>query len=166
MNLAHLHLLLNHLPVLGIPFVLILYGVGAARKSDEIKRLSYYFAVAIALATIPAYLTGEPAEKLVKHLPGVTEAFIEPHEEAAELSLILVLISGALATLTIFMRDSKIVRFLAMGFVAGLIAATGVLAYTANRGGQIRHTEIRSDAASAAQTSTQEQKEGHEDHDD
>ena len=146
MNLAHVHLVLNHLPIVGIPFVLLLYATGEIRKSNEIKRVAYYFAVGVALLTIPTYFTGEPAEKLVEHLPGVSEALIERHEDAAQISLVLVLISGALACLKLFITEGRLVRWINFGFLFALLGSIGILAYTANRGGEIRHTEIRANA--------------------
>lgn len=167
MNLAHLHLLLNHLPILGIPFSLILYVVGAMRKSNEVKRIAYFFAVGVALLTIPAYLTGEPAEKLVEHLAGVSEGLIERHEEAAEISLVLVLVSGGIAALNIFMPVGKFSRIIPTAFGLALVVSAGSLAYTGKLGGEIRHTEIRADAGNAdAAASSEAKEEGKEDHDD
>jgi uncharacterized membrane protein len=146
MNLAHLHLLLNHIPVLGIPFGLLLYASGVVRKNDEIKRFAYFFTVAIALIAIPTYLTGEPAEELVEHLPGVAESLIKNHEEAAEVSLVLVLIAGALGGIKLLVRWSKIDRLTSIGFGIALVVSAISLGYTANIGGEIRHTEIRATA--------------------
>jgi hypothetical protein len=36
--------------------------------------------VLTALLALPVYFTGEPAEKVVERLPGVTEPLIEEHE--------------------------------------------------------------------------------------
>ena len=83
MNPAHLHLMLNHIPVLGMAFGLALVSLALLRKSEELKRISLGFLIVIALLAIPAYLTGEPAEELVENLPGVSKSSIEQHEEAA-----------------------------------------------------------------------------------
>jgi hypothetical protein len=39
-NPAHLHLLLNHIPVLGIAFGLALVSLALLRKSEELKKES------------------------------------------------------------------------------------------------------------------------------
>jgi len=73
MNLAHLHLVLNHLPVLGTGFGLALLIFGLWRRSDELKKTALGVLVLVALAAVPVYLTGEPAEELVQAVPGVSK---------------------------------------------------------------------------------------------
>ena len=77
MNATHLHLMLNHIPVIGTGFALLLLLVALAKRSDEWKKVSLWFFVLIALLTVPAYVTGEPAEDGVKGLPGIAKAVIE-----------------------------------------------------------------------------------------
>ncbi len=83
MNATHLHLLLNHLPVLGTLFGLGLLLFGIWRKSTELKKTSLGVLVLVALAAVPVYLTGEPAGDAVESLPGVSKPIMEQHEEAA-----------------------------------------------------------------------------------
>lgn len=144
-NGAHLHLMINHFPVIGILFAILLFVYGLARGSDEIKRVSLGAFVLIALITVPVYFTGEAAQKVVKDLPGVTEAYIGRHEELAELSIVLIEALGIAcgAGLIFFRRSATIPKwFIALVLVLSLVAAT-VVGFTANLGGQIRHTEIR-----------------------
>jgi len=106
--------------------------------------------VLLAIMTVPVFLTGEGAEKVVKNLPGVTEAFIGRHEEMAELSLVLIEALGiaSCAGLIFFRRSATIPKwFLALVLVLS-ISAAAVVGLTANLGGQIRHTEIRDVATS------------------
>ena len=56
MTAAHVHLLLNHIPILGSIFGLLLLCYGMLRKSDEIKKTSLGIFVITALLTIPVYL--------------------------------------------------------------------------------------------------------------
>ncbi|HET7290515.1 MAG TPA: hypothetical protein VFJ67_08775, partial [Thermodesulfobacteriota bacterium] len=81
MNAAHWHLILNHIPLIGIGFVILLMIIAFARKSQELKNVAMIFAVIVALWAIPAYLTGEPAEEVVEDMPGISENIIEEHEE-------------------------------------------------------------------------------------
>jgi len=145
MNLAHIHLILTHIPIVGIPMALAFLGHGIYQKSTPTQRSALYAFVFTALIVLPVYFTGEPAEEIVEHFPGVAESFIETHEEAALFSLILTLITGVAAIAgLIFHKDTKKSRILNI-IVMGL-ACLSVLSlfYTANLGGQIRHTEMRS----------------------
>jgi hypothetical protein len=60
----------------------------AGRCFDRVLNSPVVF-VFSALATIPTYLTGEPAEDAIEGVAGAIEPWIEPHEEAALVSLIL-----------------------------------------------------------------------------
>jgi hypothetical protein len=163
MNYAHIHLILNHMPVLGIGFGIVLMIYGFIRKSDEVKRVSLGVFVLAALITIPVYLTGEPAEEVVENLAGVSEAFIDPHQDWGFQSLILMEITGALALLNlIFFGHSFGKKFLLVTSLGSIIAA-GSIFWTANLGGKIRHTEIRD---GAAQSVNQEQPKKTENDDD
>ena len=148
MNPVHLHLMLNHVPVLGTAFSLALLGWALLRKSEELKKVSLGFFVIIALLAIPAYLTGEPAEELVENLPGVSKASIEQHEEAAQVAFAGVLIVGvaALGGLVFFRRGKLVSDWLSVIVLVLSLIVFALMARTANLGGLIRHPEIRSDA--------------------
>ena len=79
MNPAHLHLMLNHVPVLAIPFGLAVLGWAMFRRRPEFARLALIVFVFSALATIPTYLTGEPAEDAIEGVAGAIEPWVEPH---------------------------------------------------------------------------------------
>ncbi len=145
MNWAHVHLMINHIPVIGIPGVMLLLVYALARKSEEVKMVSFGLFVLIALMTFAVYFTGDAGAKTVKGLPGVTEAYIDRHEEMADWTLILTETLGifSLAGLVFRKRLGRIPNAVAvLVLVLSLIAAIAA-GVTANLGGQIRHTEIR-----------------------
>lgn len=146
MNAAHLHLMLNHLPVVGTAFCLLLLGWARWRKSDELGRVSLGAFVIVTLLAMPAYFTGEPAEELVEHLPGVTHAVIERHEQAAQVAVTAQTVLGALALtgLLAFRRATTIPGWFTTLMLAVAVIVAALMARTANLGGQVRHTEIRS----------------------
>jgi len=145
MNAAHLHLALNHLPVVGIPIVAAILAWGAWRRSDEIVRLALTALVALAVAALGVYLTGEPAEEMVEGLAGVSEAALEQHEETAVWSMYGALAMGALAFAALVIdRGRRFSRPMVGAVLLAALAVSGSMAYTANLGGHIRHPEIRS----------------------
>lgn len=152
MNGAHIHLLLNHIPVLGAVFGVFLLVIAALLRKTDIFRAGLLLMVVAAVACIPTYLTGEPAEDVVEGQPGVTEQFIHPHEEAAEWALITVEIAGvvALAGLVMYRRAERIPGwYIGVSVLIGALA-TAALARTALLGGEVRHTEIRTGAVAPA----------------
>lgn len=160
MNQAHWHLLLNHLPVLGTLFGLLLLTFSIIRKNEELRRTALLVFVLSAIVTIPVFLTGEPAEKIVENLPGVSEALIERHEDAAKLALIANLLTGAagLIGLVLAWKKPRLASATTVTALALALVTSGLMGWTASLGGQIRHTEIRAEFASLPATEGSEGK--------
>jgi hypothetical protein len=146
-------------------FLILVWGM--LRGYEEVKTVGLIFLVVTAFAALPVYLTGEPAEEVVEHLPGVSEQIIELHEDSALLSLILAMATGVLALAgLIFKRFSSAgIARVSMFTVLFLSFVTGAfMARTANLGGEIRHTEIRQTAqTNAPATETKQKKEKDDD---
>ena len=146
MNGAHWHLVVNHLPII-FPIVgVIVMITGLISKSEAVKRTAFMIFVFGALAAIAAMNTGEGAEEVVENINGVSENFIESHEEAAETFAILSYILGGISLLGLW-ASFKQKSFSSIISFATLIFAFVVLFFakqTGTTGGEIRHTEIRS----------------------
>ncbi len=141
---AHLHLLLNHIPILGSLFGIIVIIVGNISDIISIKRLGLATFIVAALFAIPVYLTGEPAEEAIEPF-NIKESVIEAHEEAGEKAFWGIIAVGALAVITLLLEVIKGVHIKGMYYlvvVLGLVVG-GYLGYVGNLGGKIRHTEIR-----------------------
>ncbi len=154
MNGAHFHLLLNHLPVIGTIFGLLILLFALWRKSEEVKRVALGVFVFAAFAAVPTYLTGEPAEEVAEHLPGVAKALIESHEEAAQFALLAVSLTGivSLVGLVLTRRAERMAQWMVLAPLVLALVTSGLLGWTANLGGQIRHSEIRAGFNPAAPT--------------
>ena len=85
MNGAHLHLVLNHFPVIGLIFCLAMLMAGILRKSEELTRTGMVILIAVAVIAIPVYLTGEPAEEIVERLGAPLIYVTACHEAEIEL---------------------------------------------------------------------------------
>jgi uncharacterized membrane protein len=153
MNSAHLHLLFNHAPILGSAFGLLLLVWGMLRRSDSVSRVGLATLVLSALIAIPAYLTGGPAEHLVEDLPGISEASIHTHEQAALIASYALWALGAACAWVLWRYrrtgvsvPSRYTRFA----LVGAVVVAGLMSWTSLLGGVIRHTEIRGDAVDRA----------------
>lgn len=147
MNVAHLHIAINHFPIIGLAFSLGILVVAAARKSPQLARVGLASIVAVAVISIAVYLTGEPAEKLVEHLSGISREQIEAHEETALMAFIGIEVLGLLAMLglVVYRVPGSLPRwYLPVLILLGLVTA-GWVGYTSNLGGQISHPEARPD---------------------
>lgn len=159
MNWAYLHLILNHVPVLGTLFGLLLLAWGILRRNDSLQRAALLTFTLVALVAIPAYLTGKPAEEAVEHLTGTAGSAIEPHEDAALVSFLAMEVLGALALGALLLTRTRFnTAFIVRGALAVAIVTGGLMVWTAQLGGRIRHAELR--ASDAAQSG---EREGHTD---
>jgi hypothetical protein len=147
MNAVHLHLIVNHLPVVGSLFAAGLLLFALARREGSIRRLALGSLLLVALTALPAYLSGEPAEEAIENRPGIEELRVERHEDLARVALIGLELAGAiaLAALIIFRRRAIPGSLLAVALIVDLGAAA-LLARVATLGGEIRHEEIRNEA--------------------
>lgn len=165
MDAAHLHLVLNHVPVLGTIFGLLLLLFGLMRREVVLVKTSLVVFVVSGVAAGAAYLTGEPAEEFVEHLAGVSAAAVESHENAGFYALISAGVLGLFALGGLFFFNKRLPRPFAVTVVILALAVGGMMAWTANLGGQIRHSEIRSDAVTQ-QTESGADPESFEPHDE
>ncbi|MBK5188562.1 MAG: hypothetical protein JJD97_09955 [Gemmatimonadaceae bacterium] len=146
-SLTHVHLLLNHFPIIVTMLGLLLVAVAMWRRSDFLARVALYFFVGGALSALPTYLTGDSAEETVLHMPGVTRALIESHSDAALISAIFVGVLGvfALWALWRFRATPLLPAWVVRVALVASIIGSGLMSWTGLLGGQVRHTEVRSD---------------------
>ena len=107
MNFAHLHLLLNHIPVIGAMMGFALFVLSFFKGNGDLKRASLIVFAAIALLSIPTFLTGFGAQDMIEHAPGISAALIERHESSALLSIWFIEITGALALVGLWQISSR-----------------------------------------------------------
>ncbi len=148
MNGAQLHLAINHLPIVGVLIGLIILVAGLFLKQAMVKKTGLFVLVFAAVTVAPTYLSGEPAEEIVEHKPGVTKVLIHEHEESAELSMVFTAITGAVAALSLVLlkmkRENLELKLTYLVLVLSIVTFV-LLANTAHLGGFIRHDELRSD---------------------
>ncbi len=147
MSPTHFHLLLNHFPTIGFIIALTLFVAALVANSDHLKQASLAVFVAVALITIPAYVTGDAAAKALVEsgASDISQSLIETHEGAALLSLIFMEITGAFAWLALwnFRRTTRLATSSAAVVLVFAVVTLGLVSRAANIGGEIRHPEIR-----------------------
>src|SRR5439155_16717 len=89
MNLAHLHLLLNHIPIIGAIIGLGLLVVSLAAQSDDLKRASLMVLAAIALLSLPSFFSGVGARGAIRKDTAIPAGLIERHEVSGMLALLI-----------------------------------------------------------------------------
>ena len=148
-NGAQLHLLVNHLPVVGFLGISVALLAAIAMQSLEVKKFVLLATMIVGLSGLAPYLSGEPAEGVVEHLPGVSKDQIHEHEELAEKATILSVLTALAAGAALFLARRKpetLKKSIPIVFSFSVVSA-GLMGAVAHEGGKIRHPEITSAAA-------------------
>jgi hypothetical protein len=143
MNAAHVHLMLNHVSIIGSLFGLVLLAVAMGRHSRELITVSFACLASVAIISIPVYFTGRPAEEVIRHLPDFSAEIVERHEAAAQFALTGVECVGVLALAGLWLfRSEPAPRWFLMILLVGSLLTVVAMIETAGRGRQIRHPEV------------------------
>lgn len=149
LNLAHAHLLLNHLPSIGFAIALCIYLIAFLSHSDALKRVGLVLFFLVAVMAIPTYLTGSAAERVIcpelKCPDTISPAFIRIHEDWALLAFLLMEITGFFSWLALWqLRKSSQIASWNWGVVLLLaVISWGLMARAGAMGSEIRHPEVR-----------------------
>jgi hypothetical protein len=151
MTLVHIHLLLNHWPIIGAFIALGLFVIALAANSDDLKQASLAFFVFLALLAIPTYMSGDVANEVLKANEPLPKELVATHQGAAMLAMVFMEITGfaALTGLWRFSRMSRpapvpVARWNSAAVLILAIVTVGLMTAVGNTGGAIRHPEILS----------------------
>ncbi len=145
MNYPHLHLMVNHLPVIGAFVALGLVLWALLKGSRELMRLALGVTLLAGLSSYVAFFTGDEAHEQLEDMKGYDHDRTHEHEEAAEAAMIVMLVTGGLGGVGLFVsRGDRKVPGWASGLVTvGLLASSAAVVRAALLGGAISHVEVR-----------------------
>lgn len=152
MNDAHLHLVMNHFPIIGpiLGFGILLTGI--ILKNNSVKNTAYVLFIVSAIFAAFSMGTGEGAEEIAEKLPGVTKQIIHEHEEMAEKLAIVLYLLGVISLGGLFLSYKKSAKVKWVSFAALVVVVVGIFLAkeVGTSGGEVRHTEIRTDTTSVS----------------
>jgi len=144
MNAAVMHLAVNHVPLVALIIAGALLVAALLRRSASLLGAAIWITIAAGVVAIVALQSGEAAEHLLEHVPGINTAAIEQHEEQGKLAAFAAIFCAGIGIGillgtrwwgTRFQRSASVVLLLA------LIGATILIASAAHAGGYIRHAD-------------------------
>ena len=140
-----MHLLLNHFPIVGLIFSFLVLCFGLIRSKKDFVQVALSLTVLSGALAIPTYLTGEPAEDVIKNLPVFSESIVEEHEKAGLFAVWAMVISAVASATGLFfsIKKNEIPKKLVIVIVVLHVWALSVVARTNYLGGKISHTEVR-----------------------
>jgi uncharacterized membrane protein len=144
-NVAHLHIAINHTPVVLVPAALVVLVVGAWRRSEPLFRTGIVIAWVGVASGLATYFTGDAAADLVMAAEKAQEKTLDPivseHDASAGWALgsaVLVAVAGVWAW-----RRRGFGREVTVPLLLLTALCTAILGRTALLGGRIRHPEAR-----------------------
>ena len=165
---AHLHLALNHVPIIGLAVACLPVLVGILFHSRG-ALASGLLAVVLCAGTMPAIIeTGEAAQESFVDgsiEPGMDaagkEAFHE-HSHRAKATAPVVYAAGilSLVALLALIKFPRQAAWIGWAVLVGSALSIALSVWTAEAGGRIRHPEFRPEPKSTAQPQLQPQQQG------
>jgi len=153
-DLVHIHLLLNHFPTIGMIVGFGLFVLGLLKKSEDLKRGAMAVLFAIALISLPTYMSGYSAQKSLRGVRTVSQDVIGLHQRSALFALIFTEATGVVAWYGLWSsrrRRSLGPRITAAAVLLSVLSIA-LMSGAANVGSEIHHPEIMSDPDAAVST--------------
>jgi hypothetical protein len=163
MNLAHLHLVINHVPTVGSVAALGLLLLGFVRRNDHLKHVGLEVLFVIAVLTLPVYVSGVAAHGELADRPEFSESSddaIKVHHDAALIGFTVMELAGFVGWVALWqsrrrgpstpLGPSRQTPGLVAAVTVLLIVSLALMGRAANLGGEIRHPEISAAAGAAA----------------
>ncbi|MEO8234546.1 MAG: hypothetical protein ABI549_03950 [Flavobacterium sp.] len=148
MNDAHLHMVVNHFPIIGTIFGLGILIAGIILKNNSAKNIAYFLFIISAIFAAFSMGTGEGAEELVEDMPNVGKKIIHEHEELAEKFAIVLYALGVVSLAGLYLNLKNHAKANLISYLAVVISVVGVFLaqQVGTSGGEVRHTEIRTNS--------------------
>jgi len=148
MNEAHLHMLVNHFPIIGTIFGLGIMLGGFLYKNVSVKNTAYVLFITSAIFAFLSVRTGEGAEEIVEDMPAIGHKIIHEHEEIAEKFALVLYLLGITSVLGLYTNIRNHAKAKLVSYIVIILAVIGISlsVLVGNTGGEIRHTEIRSES--------------------
>lgn len=145
MNDAHLHMVVNHFPIIGTIFGLGILIFGIFLKNNSLKNTAYFLFIIAAVLGFLSMNTGEGAEEIVEDFPNIGKKIIHEHEEIAEKLALVLYALGLVSIIGLYLTIKNNAKANLVSYLAVIIAVVAVFLgkQVGTSGGEIRHTEIR-----------------------
>lgn len=142
MNQTHLHLITNHVAIIGTLFAGIVLLIGLFSNTLQTRVAGFILMLISSIGAFITFRTGHEAEESVEHLKGISESVIEHHEEFAETALWFIALLAIASIIGLYASRKNLNSEKKISWVILIICSLSfaVFAYTGYLGGQIMHS--------------------------
>lgn len=154
MTPEHLHVALNHLPLIGLAASLLPLCYGLLWKKTEVITIALCMCLLFGASTVAVMWTGEAAEdrfensSVVTPLDSTGKKWMAIHEDRAKIAAIGSYLTVAVSLASLLAKRCGAKYLMLGGWATSfvLVIALILMAWVADSGGQIRHPEFRTGA--------------------
>lgn len=141
MDQTHLHLITNHLAIIGTLFAGIVLLIGLISNTVQTRIASFILMLISSVGGYVTFKTGHEAEETVEHMKGISEYVIEQHEELAEKALwfIILLFIASIVGLYAGKKNLQVEKKISWIILIISFISFAIFAWTGYLGGQIMH---------------------------
>lgn len=141
MDQTHLHLITNHLAVIGTLFAGIVLLIGLISNTVQTRIAAFILMLISSVGGYITYQTGHEAEETVEHMKNISEHVIEQHEEFAEKAFWFIILLFIASLVGLYAGKKNLQSEKKISWIILLICFAGfaVFAWTGYLGGQIMH---------------------------
>jgi uncharacterized membrane protein len=157
MSAQQLHLALSHLPVIGLPVVLLIYGFALRWKDERLQKLCWLLIIAFGVSATASYFSGPAAFELLEaagQVDAATRAISEEHALLGRgvFAAMILLGLGCVVAFLGYLQGAPPSRAVKLSIAISGWFVVLLLAWTAHEGGELRHVELRHGEQSEAES--------------
>lgn len=146
------HLLLNHVPLIGLVFGLVFFVAGWMRSSDQALRAGLRLFLAMGIVVVSVVGSGLGSATILANAAWLDADALSNHRLAGILTLVVLVGLGTLCGVALFRstRDGRVMSVrLRIAVLLLAVTAFGGNIWTAYLGGSLRHSELASESSSS-----------------
>jgi hypothetical protein len=145
MNAAQVHLMVVHVPVVGLIGVIILLSLGLLARNEGMLRVGHGFLLLCTACSAAAYLSGPSAWEIISESAPAATDLVSSHAVLGR-ALLVGLVLASIVTLNALLQIAQGMstpRWQHGLVLGGAVFLAALAAWTAHSGGLIRHPEVR-----------------------
>ncbi len=154
MNWAHVHIAINHTPIIGAVFAFVFLVYAMCRRNPLLEKTGLGILFLVGCAAVVTYLTGDPAADVaMRDVSDLSGAYVERHCDLAGYAMGFSAATGVCSVLGLVVwwrAKERAARWFVWASLVLSVVTLVLMAWTGLRGGEIRHTEIRPGAETSA----------------
>ncbi len=141
MDQTHLHLITNHLAIIGTLFAGIVLLIGLISNTVQTRVAAFILMLISSIGGYITFKTGHEAEETVEHMKGISEYVIEQHEEFAEKALWFIFLLFIASLVGLYAGKKKLPSEKKISWIILMVSfiSFAIFAWTGYLGGQIMH---------------------------